>query len=84
MTDWDKWGRRELGPPENRWTEYKLHPTVAKLIKELRCGLNGNGKHSWRAIAIKIVGFECQMTGKDLCRIAKWTLGEEHLEWDLE
>jgi len=79
MTDWQKWGSRECGPDDNRWTEYKLHPDVAKLVKELRLGLNGNGRHSWRAVAIKITGFECQLTGKELCRLAQWTLDED---WD--
>jgi hypothetical protein len=65
--------------PVGETVEYKLDPTIAKRIKELKLGLNGCNKHSWRALAIQVTGYECQQTGSDLCRLAQWTLGET---WD--
>lgn len=55
--------------------EYMMDRIVAKRVYHLRCGKHGNNIHSWRAVAIAITGIECQYTGKELCRIAEWTLG---------
>jgi len=70
------WPSRKIG---DDGTEYQLDPVIAQRIKELKLGLNGCRRHSWRALAIKVCGFECQMTGSELSRLAQWTLGEE---WD--
>lgn len=56
---------------EDGYREYKLDIDIAKRIIELR------KTHSWRALAIKVTGVECQITGKDLERLACWTLGLE-------
>ena len=56
---------------------YKLDSVIAERVKELRLGLNGSRSHSWRALSIQVTGFECQMTGSDLCKAAMGTLGEE-------
>lgn len=67
--------------PESRQVgntvEYKLDLVIAQRIKELRLGLNGCNEHSWRALAMTVTGYEDQITGIDLCRLAMWTLGEE-------
>lgn len=68
--------REFTNPDGHTWREYKLDERVAKIVKELRLGLGCN-VHSWRAVAIRVVGWECQMTGKDLSRLAQWTLDEE-------
>ena len=57
----------------------KLDPVIAQRIKELCLGLNGERRHSWRVLAMKVTGYECQLTGSDLESIAQWTLGEN---WD--
>lgn len=75
----DKSGRIFSRRIDDGFTEYQLDLTIAQRIKELRLGLNGMNMHSWRAIAIECTGYEDQMTGKDLCRLAAWTLGED---WD--
>lgn len=64
--------------------EYKLDPVIARRVMELKLGLNGCRQHSWRALAIQVAGVECQMTGKDLHRLAEWTLGSEWPEVDKE
>ena len=61
----------------DKYREYKLDPIIANRIKELRLGLNGCGSHSWRALAIRVTGYEDQMTGSDLEKLAEWTLDEE-------
>lgn len=70
MTEWPS---RSVGDI----LEFQLDPVIALRIKELRLGHNGNRVHSWRALAIKVTGYECQMTGSDLERLAQWTLGED-------
>lgn len=55
--------------------EYKLDPVIARRVKELKLGIGGN-VHSWRALAIRVTGYEDQMTGSDLERLACWTLNE--------
>lgn len=57
--------------------EYQLDLIIAQRIKELKLGLNGCKIHSWRALAREVTGYECQMTGNDLERLAMWTLNEE-------
>jgi hypothetical protein len=64
---------------DDGYREYQLDLIIAKRIKELYLGLEGTNRHSSRAIAIAVTGFECQMTGQDLVRLAEWTLDEE---WD--
>jgi len=59
--------------------QYKLDPIIAQRVKELRLGLNGNRVHSWRALACKVIGWECQHTGSELETLAQWTL-DEHWE----
>lgn len=59
------------------YVEYHLDRKIAERIKEIK--LDGC---SWRSMAIRVVGFEDQMTGKDLCRLAAWTLGEDEHDWD--
>jgi len=53
------------------WREYHMDPTVARLVLDLkqRC--------TWRKLSIEVTGYECQKTGQDLERIARWTLGIE-------
>lgn len=63
-------------------TEYKLHPTVARLVKELRLGLNGERRHTYRALSRQISGYECQKSGEILERLAIWTLGDKEEDWD--
>ena len=72
-------GREYRKRRSDGYTEYKLDKAVANRVKELRLGLNGSKISSWRVISISVTGIECQMTGKDLCRLTQWTLGEE---WD--
>ena len=62
--------------------EYELHPTVARLVKDLRLGLNGERRHTYRALSRQISGYECQKSGEILERLAIWTLGETEEEWD--
>lgn len=62
--------------------QHKLDSVIANRIKELKLGLNGERQHSWRALSQKVSGYECQITGSDLCNIAQWTLGEEWNEND--
>lgn len=69
--------------PWGSTTAYKLDPVIAQRIKELRLGLNGCRIHSWRALALRVTGFEDQMTGSELERLAQWTLGDSDEEWDL-
>ena len=78
---WPPESRTFTNPDGHTWTEYKLDPHIALRIKELKLGLGCN-VHSWRAIAMCVVGYECQMTGKDLERLAAWTLDEDVDDWD--
>lgn len=71
MSDWEILHTYPTG-----YHMYKIDPTIAQRIKELRLGLGVENRHSWRALSIRITGFECQMTGKDLCQAAMLTLGE--------
>ena len=63
--------------PVGDTVEFKLDPVIAKRIKDLKLGINGCRRHSWRALAIKVTGYDDQMTGSDLERLACWTLGQE-------
>lgn len=66
------WPSRPVGGTD----EYQLDHVIARRVKELKLGLNGCNVHSWRALAIKVTGYEDQMTGSDLERLACWTLAE--------
>ena len=57
--------------------QYQLDPVIAQRIKELRLGLKGCNVHSWRALALRVTGFEDQMTGSDLESLACWSLPDE-------
>ena len=59
------------------WTEYKMDPKIARIILDMKDGLNGCRLHSWRALSIEVTGMEDQIMGQELERIARWTLGEE-------
>ena len=67
-----EYGLRFLERSTDGYREYALDEEIAKRIIELY------KNHTFRAIACKCAGVECQMTGQDLVRIAHWTLG---LEW---
>ena len=71
MSDW-----RVLFEYSSGSKMYELDPVIAQRVKELRLGLGCN-VHTWRASALRVTGFECQMTGQDLCKAAMGTLGEE-------
>jgi hypothetical protein len=58
------------------YREYQLNPEVAELV------LNIKSYSTWRSLSIAVTGFECQMTGRDLERLAKWTLGKEEDEYE--
>lgn len=58
---------------------YEIDKVIANRIKQLILGLDGEPRHTWRALAIRIVGYECQITGKDLSQVAQFTLKED---WD--
>lgn len=58
-------------------TDFPLDSVIAMRIMELRLGLNENSRHTWKAISIAVCGYECQMNGKELCRLAKWSLGTQ-------
>ena len=69
---------REFTNPEGHsWREYKLDSQIAKRIKALYLGLDGERCHSWRALAIQVTGSEDQLMGWDLVQLAQWTLGED-------
>ncbi len=62
---------REFTHPDGHtWREYQLDPLIARRVKELKATC------SWRALAILVTGYDDQMTGSDLERLACWTLGE--------
>jgi hypothetical protein len=63
---------RERGEGDNAYREYELDKQIAERIVEL------SKTHTWRALAVKVTGVECQMMGQDLSRLAHWTLG---LDW---
>lgn len=58
----------------------KLDLVIAQRIKELRLGLDGSKRHSYRALAIKCTGIEDQHTGSHLCQLAQYTLKEEWID----
>ena len=73
---------REFTNGSTAWSEYKMHPDVAQLVKKMRLGLAGYRRHSWRALSVQITGYECQKSGEQLEKTAAWTLGEEVAEWE--
>jgi len=54
---------------DDGYREYKLDVEIAKRIIELKKTC------TWRRLAMAVTGFECQKTGEDLERLARWTLG---------
>lgn len=79
--DTDSSGRVYAERTKDQLRLYQLDPVVAKRIKDLRTGADEHYVHTWRAIAMVVAGFEDQYTGKELCELAAWTLGEEDAEW---
>lgn len=54
---------------------YKLDPIIAQRIIDLMEGQNGCFRHSQAAMAMRVIGLDCQITGRDLHRAAAYTLG---------
>jgi hypothetical protein len=87
MTEYNKYWKEDTCPYTGRtrryrvddkdYIEYHLDKEIAERIKQLR--LRGC---TWRTLAIEVTGFEDQMTGKDLIKLAAWTLGEDEHDWD--
>ena len=62
---------------DDGYREYMLDPDIAQAIIDRREGNGDFNTHTWRALSIAITGFECQQTGSELEKLARWTLGLE-------
>lgn len=62
--------------PDDMDIEYDLDPVIAQRIYDMYYGKAGMFKHSYRAIARSVIGWEDQKGGEDLVRLASKTLGK--------